>query len=57
MSSPNLHKNARPQSRWDEAIADAERKIAKLQMSIQTFKEMKEKGESFPGEKPKRKGK
>jgi len=43
---------------WDHAIAEAERqiseyeaKIGKLRMAIDTFGEMRERGEGFPGEK------
>ncbi len=36
------------ETKWDEAIADAKRKIEKLQSSIRVFEVRKEAGDSFP---------
>jgi hypothetical protein len=35
-------------NKWDEAIEDAERKIAKLRFSIRVFQARKMAGDSFP---------
>lgn len=34
---------------WDSAIAKAKQKIARLKEDIETFKEMKDSGEPWPG--------
>ncbi len=35
-------------TKWDEAIADAKRKINKLRLSIRVFEARKNAGDSFP---------
>jgi len=35
-------------NRWDEAIRDAEKRIRKLQTTIRTLEEKREKGERWP---------
>ena len=37
-------------SGWDNAIADAEKSIKRLQLAIKTFLEMKAAGEPWPGD-------
>jgi hypothetical protein len=39
-------------SGWDQAIADARKKIEKLEFSIRVFKQRKEAGEQWPGSVP-----
>lgn len=34
---------------WDEAIADAKRKIADLQFTVKTYTRMRESGKPWPG--------
>ena len=34
---------------WDEAIAEAKRKIATLQNAVRAFEEWRDSGEPFPG--------
>jgi hypothetical protein len=38
---------------WDRAISEAQKKITKLQHSIQIFEEARDKGEPFPSEESK----
>ncbi len=38
------------QTKWDEAIADAKKKIKGLEFSIQIFRKRKRAGEPWPGE-------
>ncbi len=42
---------SRGKTKWDEAIADARRKIRALQFSINVFKKKKKAGDVWPGEK------
>lgn len=53
------HTRDKPASGWDAAIVEAERqvreaqaRIDKLRLSIQSFVEFKERGEPFPGAPP-----
>lgn len=36
-------------AKWDEAIADAKRKITDLRFTVKTYTRMKESGEPWPG--------
>jgi AAA+ superfamily predicted ATPase len=37
-----------PKTKWDEAIADAEAKIKKLKLAIETFEDHKRAGDVWP---------
>jgi hypothetical protein len=53
MSTVTQGKNAavlRRKTGWDEAIADAKRKIKELSFSIAVFRARKKAGEPWPGE-------
>lgn len=37
-------------SMWDEAIADAKRRIKELQFTVRVYKQRRDKGEPWPGD-------
>jgi hypothetical protein len=42
---------AKKVSGWDQAIADAKRKIKELQFSVRVFTQRRDKGEQWPGDR------
>ncbi len=61
MSNPHANEisldTSKSENNWDEAIADVEamiveakQRVSRLKRSVKTFKELRDKGEPFPGQ-------